>query len=123
MLDEAADFWCCRCLTAGAGRFAGPGHAIGRLGFGELRTVVGTATDRLYVDGGFAQVRGNVVTVLTSKAVAAEEIQAGQRRGGTEIGPQGGADFRGTGCATQGPGAGEGTNSHCPSRERTRLVG
>ncbi len=45
------------------------------MGFGELRTVVGATTHRYYVDGGFAQVNHNVVTVLTSNAVPAEEIK------------------------------------------------
>lgn len=53
-----------------------PGRAplIGRLGYGELRTQHGGTTHRYYVDGGFAQVRKNVVTVLTSRAMPAEEI-------------------------------------------------
>jgi F-type H+-transporting ATPase subunit epsilon len=47
---------------------------IGRLGFGELRLQTGNSTQRYYVDGGFAQVRENVVTVLTSKAIRADQI-------------------------------------------------
>ena len=48
-----------------------PGHTpvIARLGFGELRTKVGGArTIDYFVDGGFAQVRDDVVTVLTDRA-------------------------------------------------------
>jgi F-type H+-transporting ATPase subunit epsilon len=53
-----------------------PGRAplIGRLGYGELRTTKGQVTSRFFVDGGFAQVRENVVTVLTPRAMKAEEI-------------------------------------------------
>ena len=53
-----------------------PGRAplIGRLGSGELRTRHGTEIERFFVDGGFAQVRANVVTVLTPRAQKAEEI-------------------------------------------------
>jgi F-type H+-transporting ATPase subunit epsilon len=53
-----------------------PGRAplIGRLGYGELRIRSGVETRRFYVDGGFAQVRDNVVTVLTPRALRAEEI-------------------------------------------------
>ena len=53
-----------------------PGHSpfIGRLGYGELRTRRGAETRRYYVDGGFSQVRANVVTVLTPQAVRAEDI-------------------------------------------------
>jgi F-type H+-transporting ATPase subunit epsilon len=54
-----------------------PGRAplIGRLGPGELRTRRGEQIHRYYVDGGFAQVRANVVTVLTPHAVPAGEIK------------------------------------------------
>src|SRR5689334_11301941 len=53
-----------------------PGHTplIGRLGFGELRLTEGGRTTRLYIDGGFAQVVGNVVSVLTPRATAAEKL-------------------------------------------------
>src|SRR5436190_10409082 len=53
-----------------------PGRAalIGRLGPGELRTKRAGVIKRYFVDGGFAQVRANVVTVLTPRAQPAEEI-------------------------------------------------
>ena len=40
----------------------------GRLGPGELRYTSGGATTKYTINGGFAQVRANVVTVLTPKA-------------------------------------------------------
>jgi F-type H+-transporting ATPase subunit epsilon len=53
-----------------------PGRAalIGRLGPGELRTRRGNDLQRYFVDGGFAQVRDNVVTVLTPQAIKAEQV-------------------------------------------------
>ncbi|MGP0067492.1 MAG: ATP synthase F1 subunit epsilon [Isosphaeraceae bacterium] len=53
-----------------------PGHTpvIARLGFGELRTMVGGVNQRYFVDGGFAQVRNDVVTVLTHRAIPAQQI-------------------------------------------------
>jgi F-type H+-transporting ATPase subunit epsilon len=53
-----------------------PGHTplIGRLGYGELRTRAGGATRRYFVDGGFVQVRDDVVTVLTNRATPAAEV-------------------------------------------------
>src|ERR1700709_1348479 len=53
-----------------------PGRSplIGRLGFGELRTKGGGSARRYFVDGGFAQVRDDVVTVLTGRATPAESI-------------------------------------------------
>ncbi|MBL8828197.1 MAG: ATP synthase F1 subunit epsilon [Planctomycetaceae bacterium] len=54
-----------------------PLHApmIGRLGFGELRILDGGKTERLYVDGGFVQVTGNTVYILTNRAIPAEKLE------------------------------------------------
>ena len=56
----------------------GPGRApmIGRLGYGEMRIVEGGKTTRYYVDGGFVQVAGNTVSVLTNRALPASELNA-----------------------------------------------
>ena len=53
-----------------------PGHApmLGRLGPGELRAVQGSGVTRFYVDGGFAQVEGHVVTVLPGQSILASEV-------------------------------------------------
>jgi F-type H+-transporting ATPase subunit epsilon len=50
-----------------------PGHApmIGRLGPGELRIKDGSAEESYSVDGGFVQVEGGVVSILTGKSEAA----------------------------------------------------
>lgn len=61
----------------------GDGHSplIGRLGFGELR-VTGTDGQKscYYVDGGFVQVSGNVVTVLTGRAMPAGDVDVDHAR-------------------------------------------
>jgi F-type H+-transporting ATPase subunit epsilon len=49
---------------------------IGRLGFGEMRIRAGDTTTSLYVEGGFVQVAGNEVSVLTSRALPAGEVDA-----------------------------------------------
>jgi len=53
-----------------------PGHTpmIGRLGSGEMRITAGGRTDRYYVEGGFVEVLGEEVSVLTNRAVPAEEL-------------------------------------------------
>lgn len=54
-----------------------PGRAplVGRLGTGELRvTEIGGTERSYYIDGGFAQVKGSVVTLLTNRAVPAESL-------------------------------------------------
>jgi len=55
-----------------------PGHSpfIGRLGYGELRVRENGRTVRLYVDGGFVQVAGPIVSVLTNNAIPAEKLSA-----------------------------------------------
>jgi F-type H+-transporting ATPase subunit epsilon len=49
---------------------------IGRLGYGEMRIKSGGTTSSYYVDGGFVQVAGNVVSVLTNRAVPAKNLDA-----------------------------------------------
>jgi F-type H+-transporting ATPase subunit epsilon len=76
LLDEPADFVALPMYDGELGILPGRAPLIGRLGFGELRVRIGDQTQHFYVDGGFAQVRANVVTVLTGKAVPASEISA-----------------------------------------------
>ncbi len=74
VLDEPVDFVALPMYDGELGVLPGRAPLIGRLGYGELRTRRGQETRRFYVDGGFAQVRANVVTVLTARAVRAEDI-------------------------------------------------
>jgi F-type H+-transporting ATPase subunit epsilon len=55
-----------------------PGHApmIGRLAAGEMRITQGGQIERYYIEGGFVEVVDNVVSVLTSRAVAAASVDA-----------------------------------------------
>ena len=75
VLDEAADFVVVPMFDGELGIARDRQPLIGRLGFGELRLTQGNLTKNFYVDGGFVQVRGNVVTVLTSKAIPAKDIK------------------------------------------------
>ncbi len=75
VLDEPVDFVALPMYDGELGVLPGRAPLIGRLGCGELRTVQGKTTQRFFVDGGFVQVRSNVVTVLTAKAVPAAEIK------------------------------------------------
>jgi F-type H+-transporting ATPase subunit epsilon len=76
VLDEPVDFVALPMYDGELGVLPGRAPLIGRLGYGELRTRHGAQTQRYYVDGGFAQVRANTVTVLTPRALRAEEIDA-----------------------------------------------
>jgi F-type H+-transporting ATPase subunit epsilon len=76
LLDEAADFVALPLYDGEIG--IAPAHTplIGRLGYGEMRLKVGGETRRYYVDGGFVQVTGNLVSVLTSRAIASSSLDA-----------------------------------------------
>jgi F-type H+-transporting ATPase subunit epsilon len=54
----------------------GPGHTplIGRLGYGELRIRHGKEIERFYVEGGFVEVVGDVISLLTHRAIPADKI-------------------------------------------------
>ena len=76
VLDETADFVALPMYDGELGVLPGRAPLIGRLGYGELRIRRGGVVERYYVDGGFAQIRMNEVTVLTSKALKPSEINA-----------------------------------------------
>jgi F-type H+-transporting ATPase subunit epsilon len=71
LFDELVDFVVLPLFDGELGVLPGRSPVIGRLGFGELRTKSQGSTKRYFVDGGFAQVRDNVVTVLTNRAIPA----------------------------------------------------
>src|SRR5271165_4657064 len=75
VLDEQTDFVAVPMYDGELGVLPGRAPLVGRLGFGELRIGQGDAARRFYVDGGFVQVRDNTVTVLTPRALKAEDIK------------------------------------------------
>ena len=72
--DTPADFVALTLLDGEIG--IAPGHTplIGRLGFGEMRIRRDNEVARYYVEGGFVEVVGNVVSVLTQRAIAAGSL-------------------------------------------------
>jgi F-type H+-transporting ATPase subunit epsilon len=76
LFDELVDFVALPLYDGELGVAPGRTPLIGRLGYGELRTRDASATRRYFVDGGFAQVRDDVVTVLTNRAIPAAEVDA-----------------------------------------------
>ena len=73
-LDADVDGVTVPLIDGSAGILAGHAPMIGRLGPGEVRTTSGSTTERCYVDGGFVQVEGNKVSVLTGRSIPAGEI-------------------------------------------------
>ncbi len=53
-----------------------PGRApmVGRLGYGELKITAAGGQRSYFVDGGFVQVKGSVVSILTNRSMTADEI-------------------------------------------------
>lgn len=76
LFDETVDFVALPLFDGEIGLLPGRTPLIGRLGYGELRTRTGEVTKRYFVDGGFCQVRDNVVTVLTNRATPAAQVDA-----------------------------------------------
>jgi F-type H+-transporting ATPase subunit epsilon len=74
LFDALVDFVALPLYDGELGVLPGRTPLIGRLGFGELRTKDGGETRRYFVDGGFAQVRDDVVTILTNRALPASDV-------------------------------------------------
>jgi F-type H+-transporting ATPase subunit epsilon len=74
VLEAAVDFAAIPLFDGEIGFMPGRAPMIGRLGYGELRFTSGGKSTRYYVDGGFVQVAGNVVSVLTNRATPAAKI-------------------------------------------------
>lgn len=62
------------------GVLPGRAPAVGRLGAGELQFQTGTGTERYFIDGGFLQIKGQIVTLLTNVATPAENIRLDQAK-------------------------------------------
>ncbi|MBX9624909.1 MAG: ATP synthase F1 subunit epsilon [Gemmataceae bacterium] len=73
--DGAAEFVVLPMYDGELGVLPERAPLIGRLGAGELRlSSGGRTTQRFFVESGFVQVRNNVVTVLTARAVKAADV-------------------------------------------------
>ncbi|MEZ5942326.1 MAG: ATP synthase F1 subunit epsilon [Planctomycetaceae bacterium] len=49
---------------------------VGRLGIGALQLVDESGKQTFFIDGGFAQIKGSIVTLLTNKALPLDQIDA-----------------------------------------------
>src|SRR4051794_23462432 len=80
LFDEVVEFVAMPLFDGEVGILPGRSPLIGRLGFGELRTRSHGNAKRYFVDGGFAQVRDDVVTILTNRAIPADLIDVAAAR-------------------------------------------
>ena len=76
VLDESADMVVLPMFDGERGVLVGHAAFVGQLAPGELRLKTGETSKRFFIDGGFAQVTGTVVNVLTARAVAADKLTA-----------------------------------------------
>ncbi|WP_422929401.1 ATP synthase F1 subunit epsilon [Singulisphaera sp. PoT] len=74
LFDELVDFVALPLYDGELGVLPGRSPLIGRLGYGELRTKEAGVAKSYFVDGGFVQVRDNVVTVLTNRAIPSDKV-------------------------------------------------
>ncbi len=74
VLDEPADMVVLPMFDGERGVLAGHAPFVGQLGPGELRIKSGTTVKRFFIDGGFAQVTGAVVNVLTARAIPSDKL-------------------------------------------------
>ena len=75
LLDETADFVALPAYDGQIGILRGRAPLVSSLGHGEMRLLRGDRVQRFYIQGGFLQVRSDVVTVLTNDAVPVDELQ------------------------------------------------
>ena len=68
-VNERADMVILPMIDGELGVLRGRAALVGRLGKGELRLKRGAEVRKWQLDGGFAQVRSDVVTVLTTRVV------------------------------------------------------
>lgn len=73
-LDKTAEMVILPLFDGEFGVLPGRAPVIGRLGAGELRLNNGDMVERLFIEAGFVQVRNNVVTILTAKAMKAADV-------------------------------------------------
>jgi len=68
LLDEQVDALRFPLYDGQIGIFPRRAPLVGRLGSGELRVTTGKGVTSYFIDGGFVQVKGNVVSLLTDSA-------------------------------------------------------
>lgn len=74
-LDREVDFITLPMFDGELGVGENRAAMIGRLGYGRVKLKSGGEVTEYFVDGGFAQVEKNVVSILTGRAIPASELK------------------------------------------------
>lgn len=80
LLDEPVDALRFPLFDGQIGILRGRAPMVGRLGFGELKIKSASGEQSFYIDGGFVQVKGETVSLLTNRAIPAGQIDAEEAR-------------------------------------------
>ncbi|TWT49703.1 ATP synthase epsilon chain, sodium ion specific [Rubripirellula amarantea] len=83
-LDREADYVSLPMNDGELGVLKGRAPMIGRLGYGVLRLNTAAGPEKYYVDGGFAQVEDNEISILTGKLIPADLINGDEARAALE---------------------------------------
>lgn len=75
-LDREAEYVSLPMFDGELGVLKGRAPMIGRLGYGTMKLQTAAGPERYYIDGGFAHVEGDVVNVLTGKAVPVDLLDS-----------------------------------------------
>ncbi|MCO8124812.1 F0F1 ATP synthase subunit epsilon [Stieleria sp. TO1_6] len=84
-LDCEADSVTLPMFDGALGVLPGRAPLIGRLGFGTLQLETAAGPQRYFVDGGFAQVEDNVVSLLTSRSMSVDLLDVGEAEKALEL--------------------------------------
>ena len=76
LMDEPVDSLRFPLFDGQIGVLPGRSPMVGRLGYGELLIRRGGSEESFYIDGGFAQIKGEVVSLLTNRAIPSTEVDA-----------------------------------------------
>jgi F-type H+-transporting ATPase subunit epsilon len=76
LLDEPVDSLRFPLFDGQIGVLPGRAPMVGRLGYGELVIRKSSGNESFFIDGGFAQIKGAVVSLLTDRAIPATEVDA-----------------------------------------------
>lgn len=79
-LDREAESVALPMFDGELGVLKGRAPLIGRLGCGTLRLQTAAGPERYYLDGGFAQVEGDVVNILTGRAIPVDLLNSEDAR-------------------------------------------
>ncbi len=75
VVDAVVDYIALPLYDGELGVLPGRLALAARLGAGELRLGLGDRAPSYYIDGGFVQVRDNVVTLLTTQAIPRHQLE------------------------------------------------